>query len=118
MRMRPTNRWVGSPAVAEEILQSAYVRTLEKGGELEDGEGNVAEVTDFAPRFHQYDRIFRPPTLVRRIAPVKGLPRLRLRVRPRFAYGQEVPQQTLGSNHVRYASHSGAVRLTTDAPLA
>ncbi|NCA87384.1 MAG: glycoside hydrolase family 15 protein [Gammaproteobacteria bacterium] len=86
--------------------------------ELEDGEGNVAEVTDFAPRFHQYDRIFRPPTLVRRIAPVKGLPRLRLRVRPRFAYGQEVPQQTLGSNHVRYASHSGAVRLTTDAPLA
>lgn len=86
--------------------------------ELEDSEGNVAEVTDFAPRFHQYDRIFRPPTLVRRVAPVKGLPRLRLRVRPRFAYGQEVPQQTLGSNHVRYASHSGAVRLTTDAPLA
>jgi RNA polymerase sigma factor (sigma-70 family) len=35
-------RRVGSRAQAEEILQSAYVRTLEKGGELEDGEGAVA----------------------------------------------------------------------------
>lgn len=35
-------RRVGSPAVAEEILQSAYVRTLERGGELEEGEGAVA----------------------------------------------------------------------------
>lgn len=35
-------RRVSSRAQAEEILQSAYVRTLEKGGELEDGEGAVA----------------------------------------------------------------------------
>jgi RNA polymerase sigma factor (sigma-70 family) len=33
---------VGSRAVAEEILQAAYVRTLEKGGELQEGEGAVA----------------------------------------------------------------------------
>ncbi|MCO5762712.1 MAG: glycoside hydrolase family 15 protein [Gammaproteobacteria bacterium] len=94
-------------------LNSAVLATL-----IEDEEGNQAEVIDFAPRFHQYDRIFRPPTLVRRITPVKGLPRLILRVRPRFAYGEERPQLSLGSNHIRYASHSGAVRLTTDAPLA
>jgi RNA polymerase sigma-70 factor (ECF subfamily) len=35
-------RRVGSPALAEELLQSAYVRTLEKGGELQEGEGAVA----------------------------------------------------------------------------
>jgi RNA polymerase sigma-70 factor (ECF subfamily) len=35
-------RRVGSPALAEELLQSAYVRTLEKGGELREGEGAVA----------------------------------------------------------------------------
>ncbi|MFY0525887.1 RNA polymerase sigma factor [Archangium gephyra] len=35
-------RRVGSRAVAEEILQAAYVRTLEKGGDLEEGEGAVA----------------------------------------------------------------------------
>ena len=85
---------------------------------IEDREGNVVEITDFAPRFHQFDRIFRPPTLVRIIVPVKGLPRLRVRLRPRFAYGQETPQLTLGSNHIRYASHSDALRLTTDAALS
>ncbi len=85
---------------------------------IEDREDNVVEITDFAPRFHQFDRIFRPPTLVRIIVPVKGLPRLRVRLRPRFAYGQETPQLTLGSNHIRYASHSDALRLTTDAALS
>ena len=59
---------------------------------IEDREGNTLEITDFAPRFHQFDRMFRPPTLVRIIVPVKGLPRLRIRLRPRFAYGQETPQ--------------------------
>lgn len=34
-------RRVGSRAVAEEILQSAFVKTLEKGGALQDGEGAV-----------------------------------------------------------------------------
>ncbi|ATB45410.1 RNA polymerase sigma factor [Corallococcus macrosporus] len=35
-------RRVGSRAIAEEILQAAFVRTLEKGGALEEGEGAVA----------------------------------------------------------------------------
>lgn len=34
-------RRVGSRAVAEELLQSAFVKTLEKGGALRDGEGAV-----------------------------------------------------------------------------
>ncbi len=85
---------------------------------LEDHTGNALEVTDFVPRFHQFDRMFRPPTLVRTLTPVQGRVRLTLRLRPRFGYGAERPQVTLGSNHVRYASPSGAVRLTTDAPLS
>jgi RNA polymerase sigma-70 factor (ECF subfamily) len=35
-------RRVGSRAVAEELLQAAFVRTLEKGKELRDGESAVA----------------------------------------------------------------------------
>ncbi|MCP3135760.1 RNA polymerase sigma factor [Pyxidicoccus xibeiensis] len=34
-------RRVGSRAVAEELLQAAFVKTLEKGGALHDGEGAV-----------------------------------------------------------------------------
>jgi len=85
---------------------------------IEDQAGNAIEVTDFAPRFTQFERMFRPPTLIRRLTPVKGRPQLRVRVRPRFAYGQESPQVTVGSNHVRYQSQTGALRLTTDAPLS
>ncbi|MBL0697334.1 RNA polymerase sigma factor [Comamonas sp. JC664] len=34
-------RRVGSRAIAEELLQTAFVKTLEKGGALQDGEGAV-----------------------------------------------------------------------------
>lgn len=37
-------RRVGSRAVAEDLLQAAFARTLEKGGALKDGEGAVAWV--------------------------------------------------------------------------
>lgn len=85
---------------------------------LEDCDGNAVEIIDFAPRFAQFDRMFRPPMLVRQIIPVAGRPRICLRVRPRFGYGTLTPQQTLGSNHIRYQSQWGALRLTTTAPLS
>lgn len=85
---------------------------------LEDEDGGVVEIIDFAPRFAQFERMFRPPTLVRRIVPVSGRPRIRLRVRPRFGYGALAPQVTLGSNHIRYQSEERALRLTTNAPLS
>ena len=56
---------------------------------LFDRQGGCVEVTDFAPRFGQYGRIFRPMMLVRRIAPGVGQPRLTLRLRP--ACGDESP---------------------------
>ena len=85
---------------------------------LEDANGNAVEIIDFAPRFTQFERMFRPPMLVRRIVPVQGRPRIRIRVRPRFDYGTLNPQLTLGSNHIRFQSQSGALRLTTTAPLS
>ncbi len=40
---------------------------------LTDRHGNVARVTDFAPRFERYNRMFRPPQLFRIIEPVRGI---------------------------------------------
>lgn len=85
---------------------------------LEDIDGNIVEIIDFAPRFVQFERMFRPPMLVRRIIPVRGRPRIRIRVRPRFNYGMLTPLVTLGSNHIRFQSESNAIRLTTTAPLS
>ena len=85
---------------------------------LRDREGRAVEITDFAPRFSQFGRRFRPMTLVRILRPVDGQPRIRIRVRPRFGDSRRPPDVTHGSNHIRYVGSGLAVRLTTDAPLA
>jgi GH15 family glucan-1,4-alpha-glucosidase len=75
------------------------------------------EIVDCAPRFVWRDRPFRPQTLVRRIRPIAGTPRIAIRVRPEFGYGTIKPQMTRGSNHIRYTGPDFALRLTTNAPL-
>ncbi len=85
---------------------------------LTDSAGNALRITDFAPRFKQFERIFRPTMLIRRLEPVAGKPRIRIRLRPRFEYGATAPITTHGSNHIRYQSPRTALRLTTDAPLS
>ena len=77
----------------------------------------VIEVVDFAPRFTSRGRVFRPMMLVRRVIPISGSPRIRIRVRPRFDYGATTPQITFGSNHIRFVGSGLTMRLTTDAPL-
>ncbi len=52
---------------------TAIVRTR-----LWDGQGQGIELTDFAPRFVDRDRVFRPAQLVRRVRPLAGHPRVRL----------------------------------------
>lgn len=85
---------------------------------LADAAGNVIRITDFAPRFKLYGRHFRPGQIVRRIEPLAGLPRIRLRVRPTHDYGKPC-HAIAGSNHIRFVgSGPDPVRLTTDAPLA
>jgi GH15 family glucan-1,4-alpha-glucosidase len=85
---------------------------------LEDRNGGIVKITDFMPRFGRYERIFRPPQLVRRIEPVAGLPRIAIRVRPTFNYGRAPQQVVIGSNHIRYIGATEVLRLSTDAPLS
>ncbi len=91
---------------------TAVLRTL-----LTSADGHVVEVTDFAPRYRQNDRIFRPAQLVRRIAPIAGSPRIRLLVRPMFDWGRTLAPVARGSSHLRFEHPPLPLRLTTDAPL-
>ncbi|HEY8067584.1 MAG TPA: glycoside hydrolase family 15 protein [Burkholderiales bacterium] len=84
---------------------------------LFDAGGGVVEITDFAPRFRQFGRLFSPSQLVRAVRPLAGSPRLRLRVRPALDYGRARRQTTWGSNHVRYLGPDFVVRLTTDGSI-
>ncbi|HEX6113762.1 MAG TPA: glycoside hydrolase family 15 protein [Geminicoccaceae bacterium] len=84
---------------------------------LIDRGGDGVEITDFAPRFMQFGRIFRPTILMRIVRPFGETPRIRLRVRPMFHYGAHQPEITRGSNHIRYVAPDASIRLTTNAPL-
>ena len=85
--------------------------------DLADSAGNRLRVTDFAPRFGQYQRRFRPLTLIRRLEVIEGAPTVRIRLRPRAGYGAHAYGITQGSNHVRYIADDHVLRLTTDASL-
>ena len=80
-------------------------------------DGAQVKITDFAPRLRNFDRMLRPPQLMRIIQPVAGLPRIAIRVRPTQFYGNAVKRQVAGSSHITYGEPP-LVRLTTDAPLS
>jgi GH15 family glucan-1,4-alpha-glucosidase len=94
------------------IRNTAIVRTV-----LRAKSGASFQITDFVPRFRQYHRMHRPPMIVRRIEPIEGLCRIRVRCRPRMNYGASLAAAVPGSNHVRYVTDYGAIRLTSDAPV-
>jgi GH15 family glucan-1,4-alpha-glucosidase len=84
---------------------------------LHDRHGGTVEVTDFAPRFGQHGRTFRPMMLARRIRRLAGSPRITLRLRPACDNGASRPSVTGGSHHIRYVTPTLALRLTTDASV-
>ncbi len=85
---------------------------------LYDAAGSGIQITDFAPRFRQRGRVYRPMAFVRLIEPLGGRPVVRLRFRPLARYGAEVPQRIIGSHHISFATPDLRYRLTTTASLA
>jgi len=81
---------------------------------LYDRHGSGVEITDLAPRFQQFGRLFCPVMLVRQVRPISGSPRVRMRIRPACEYGARRPSFTWGSNHVRYVATEMVLRVTTD----
>ena len=88
---------------SEYVRNTAIVTTI-----LRDRAGGAVRITDFAPRFEQFGRIYRPPELMRIIEPIGGAPRITIRFRPAHAYGQPT-RRAMGSSHLRYSG--GNVRL-------
>lgn len=85
---------------------------------LYDRRGQGIEITDFAPRFWNRGRMFRPLTFVRRVKVLQGSPRMRVLMRPRYDWGRVVPMVTQGSTHIRYVGPAMTLRMNTDAPLS
>jgi GH15 family glucan-1,4-alpha-glucosidase len=75
-------------------------------------------VTDFAPRYLQYERSFKPTMLIRRVRRLSGAPSIRVRCRPTYDYGLVQPTSYAASNHLEYMIPGAQLRLTTNAPLS
>ena len=94
------------------LTNTAVLRTV-----LRDAHGGAVEIIDFAPRWLQNDRFYRPVMLMRRLRPLSGTPRILILLRPLADYGASRPEVTWGSNHVRYLVPDFTLRLTSDVPV-
>ncbi|MEM7374523.1 MAG: glycoside hydrolase family 15 protein [Bacteroidota bacterium] len=76
------------------------------------------KVVDFAPRFVNYEREYKPLLLARRVIPISGTPRIKVVCRPRGEYGETEPELLFGSSHIRFMGLERQVRLTTNIALS
>ena len=98
-----TSSYVRNTGIVETILVAAN--------------GLSVKITDFAPRFLRYDRLFNPAQFLRRIEPMSGLPRIVCRVRPTFNYGRSRPRFAGFEPHSLFRRRR-AIRVTTDVALS
>ena len=75
-------------------------------------------VIDFAPRFMQNYRYYKPSMLIRKIEPLKGIVSLKITCQPVYDYGKTKLSKVKGSNHIHYFGAPEELRLTTNASLS
>ncbi|KUG05819.1 glycoside hydrolase family 15 protein [Solirubrum puertoriconensis] len=85
--------------------------------EVESAQGRY-RVTDFAPRFQQYERYYKPLMLIRKLEPLAGTPRVRAVCRPVGDYGRQMLSPRRSSNHISFMGLPEEVRLTSNVPLS
>lgn len=75
-------------------------------------------ITDFAPRFEQYERYFKPLLLVRKVECISGHPKIRVSCNPTYDYGEQQFPKSRGSNHIQYEVSGKKIRLATNMPIS
>lgn len=85
--------------------------------EIECSEGRY-RITDFAPRFRQYDRYYKPLMLMRKIERLSGTPRIRVKCTPMGDYGNLSLKRRSSSNHITFLGLEEDIRLTTNISLS
>jgi GH15 family glucan-1,4-alpha-glucosidase len=83
-----------------------------------DAPGGRFRILDFAPRFEQHARMFRPTNIFRLVEPLEGSPRIMVRCQPVCGWAKTSPMVTQGSNHLQFEGFASTLRLTTDIPLS
>ncbi|MEE2878564.1 MAG: glycoside hydrolase family 15 protein [Pseudomonadota bacterium] len=85
---------------------------------LEADDGSAIKITDFCPRFMDRGRMFRPASMVRRITPLKGMPRIRVELFAQSQRGEYNMVTRRGVSHISFLDEQAGFRVTTDAPVS
>ena len=93
------------------LRNTAIIETV-----LEAEDGSAVRVIDFAPRFTDRGRMFRPASVVRRIVPLSGMPRITVTLRAASDWGGRALSPLRGVSHIRFPDDQAGFRVTTDAP--
>ncbi|SDG45043.1 glycoside hydrolase family 15 protein [Mucilaginibacter sp. P25] len=80
--------------------------------------GGKYRITDFAPRFYQHQRYYKPLMLIRKIEVIEGSPRIIVKCAPVSVYGAVKLSVNRGSNHIQYLGGEENIRLTTNIPIS
>ncbi|WP_413668115.1 glycoside hydrolase family 15 protein [Mucilaginibacter sp. Mucisp86] len=86
--------------------------------EISPASGGKYRITDFAPRFYQHQRYYKPLMLIRKIEAIEGSPRIIVKCAPVSEYGTIKLNVNRGSNHIQYQGGEENIRLTTNIPIS
>ncbi len=81
------------------------------------GDNSKFRVTDFCPRFEQYNRMFRPNAIVRIIEPLAGTPLIKVDYSPVNGWSKQPLPVSRGNSHFRSEFENDSLRLSTNAPM-
>ncbi len=102
-----------SAAASSEQAYLPSTNILRTVFECEDGS---FEVIDFAPRFRRGSSSYMPTMLVRIVRPIEGTPRVRIRCRPVYDYGEAVLVGQVLGDRIQWLGERAALQLRTNVP--
>ncbi|MEL6662876.1 MAG: glycoside hydrolase family 15 protein [Pseudomonadota bacterium] len=95
------------------VKNTAVLETI-----LEAEDGSRVKITDFAPRFADRGRMFRPASIVRIIEPLAGMPRVTISINAETGHGAHAMPVRRGVTHLGFQDETSGFRVTTNAPVS
>lgn len=80
--------------------------------------GTKYRITDFAPRYYNNQRYYKPLMLIRKIEAIEGSPRVIVKCEPVSEYGAVKLKVNRGSNHIQFLGGEESIRLTTNISIS
>ncbi|AWW31482.1 glycoside hydrolase family 15 protein [Echinicola strongylocentroti] len=98
----------------QEYLENTNI--LKTTVKLDNGE-EAYSVTDFAPRFMNFERYHKPLMVVRKIEPISGEPKIKINCKPVTNRGKKKLRPSMNSNHIEFLGAEQEVRLTANCSV-